>query len=311
MIESRETGNARADSAALMAAMLRLARPQQWVKNAVVLAGVVFAEATGHPIAMANAITAMVAFVLASVSIYVFNDLRDADADRHHPLKRNRPIASGTVSREAAGRFGFLTGGVAILMGTLVTPALGLIIGGYLLLMVCYTLWLKQVAILDVTTIAVGFVMRAVGGAVAVAVPISPWLLVCAFLLALFLGFGKRRAELIVLGGAASRHRLSLQGYTAPLLDQLVGITAISALVTYAVYTVVASNLPANDSMLLTVPPVAFAILRYLYLVYGRGLGGSPESLLFRDRWLLASVLLWGAIAMVIVRTGGEITLLP
>src|SRR5690606_759446 len=161
--------------------------------------------------------------------------------------------------------------------------------------------------ILDVIVIAIGFVLRAVGGAVAVAVPISPWLLTCAFLLALFLGFGKRRAELIGLGSGASLHRLSLQGYTAPLLDQLVGITAVSALVVYTIYTFRSCSVPTNDSMVYTVPLVAFAIFRYLYLVYGRGLGGSPESLLFRDRWLLAVVVLWGVVALVLVTSGGTI----
>ena len=310
MIGSRKSGTARAESSASISAMIRLARPQQWIKNAVVLAGVVFAEATDQPVAIIEAIAALVAFVLASAAIYVFNDLRDADVDRHHPLKQHRPIASGSVSHQTAAIFSVLLGVGAVALGTIVTPFLGLIILGYLLMMVGYTLWFKRVAILDVMTIAIGFVMRAVGGAVAVAVPISPWLLVCAFLLALFLGFGKRRAELIDLGGMASKHRISLQEYTAPLLDQLVGITAISALVTYAVYTVVSSNVPENDAMLFTVPFVAFAIFRYLYLVYGRGLGGSPESLLFRDRWLLASVVLWGVLALVIVRTGGDIDLL-
>ena len=311
MIESRKAGTSRAESVASVAALLKLARPQQWVKNTVVLAGVVFAEMADQPLAVVEALIALVAFILASASIYVFNDIRDADADRHHPLKRSRPIAAGTVSPQTAARYSILLGLGAAFLGTAVTPLLGLIIVGYLAMMVAYTLWLKRVAILDVTVIAVGFVLRAVGGAVAVAVPISPWLLVCAFLLALFLGFGKRRAELIGLGGTASRHRLSLQGYTEPLLDQLVGITAFSALVTYTIYTIVSSSVPKNDTMLFTVPLVAFAIFRYLYLVYGRSLGGSPESLLFRDRWLLASVVLWGALALVIMSGDWVTGLLP
>jgi len=307
MIQSREAGTSRVDPATSVAALVRLARPQQWVKNAVVLAGVVFAEMADQPWAVAEALLALVAFILASSSIYVFNDLQDVAADRLHPLKQHRPIAAGTVSRSAAARYSIILGAAALVLASLVTPTLGLIVAIYLAMMVAYTLWLKQVAILDVIVIAIGFVLRAVGGAVAVAVPISPWLLTCAFLLALFLGFGKRRAELIGLGSGASLHRLSLQGYTAPLLDQLVGITAVSALVVYTIYTFTSSSVPTNDSMVYTVPLVAFAIFRYLYLVYGRGLGGSPESLLFRDRWLLAVVVLWGVVALVLVTSGGTI----
>lgn len=305
MFDSRNVGTSRAESAASAAALLKLARPQQWVKNAVVLAGVVFAEMAGQPLAVLESLVALVAFILVSASIYVFNDMRDAAADRLHPLKCNRPIASGAVPAQTAIRFSIVLGLGATLLGTSITPLLGLIIVCYLTIMVSYTLWLKQVAILDVTIIAIGFVLRAVAGAVAVGVPISPWLLVCAFFLALFLGFGKRRAEFSDLGGTAWKHRVSLQGYTAPLLDLLVAVTAISALVTYATYTVVSSSVPENDSMLFTVPFVAFAIFRYLYLVYGRGQGGSPESLLFRDRWLLASVALWGTLALLIMGGGG------
>jgi 4-hydroxybenzoate polyprenyltransferase len=196
---------------------------------------------------------------------------------------------------------------VALLLGGVVRPMLGLTVAAYLLIMICYNLWFKRAPIVDVVVIAVGFVLRAIAGAVAIAVPISPWLLLCAFLLALFLGFGKRRAELIAHGDGARFQRASLEGYTAPLLDQLVRITAISALVTYATYTVVSSSVPRNDAMLFTVPLVALAIFRYLYLVYGRGKGESPESLLFRDAWLLGAVLLWGGLALVIVKTDGAI----
>lgn len=284
---------------------MRLLRPQQWTKNAVVLAGLVFAEITDQPHAVLEAFLALVAFVLASASVYIVNDLRDIDVDRQHPLKRLRPLAAGAIEPTAAIRVAVALAAAALVVATIVTPLLAAIIGTYLVLMGAYTIWLKRIAILDVMVIAVGFVLRAVGGAVAVAVPISPWLLICAFLLALFLGFGKRRAEMVGLGTDATRHRIALEGYTGPLLDQLVRIAAVAALVTYAIYTVVSTSVPDNGSMLLTVPFVAFAIFRYLYLIYGRGLGGSPESLLFRDRWLLGSVALWGVLALVVMRAGG------
>jgi 4-hydroxybenzoate polyprenyltransferase len=306
VIDSSNTVNAGRISMRTGAALLRLTRPQQWVKNAVVLAGLVFAEAASQPRAVAEALIALVAFVLASGAVYAFNDFRDVEADRLHPEKRSRPIAARDVSERAAIWFGIVLAVAATGIGALVHPLLGGIVIAYVVMMVAYTVWFKRIPILDVTVIAIGFVMRAVGGAVAVDVPISAWLLLCAFLLALFLGFGKRRAESISLGDGATRHRAALQGYTAPLLDQLVGITAVSALVTYAVYTVVSTSAPPNDSMLFTVPFVAFAIFRYLFLVYGRGLGGSPEGLLLRDRWLLGSVVLWAVVALVLVKTGGR-----
>lgn len=271
------------------------------------LAGLVFAEITDQPHAVLEAVLALIAFVLASAAIYIVNDLRDIEADRRHPLKRERPLAAGEIAASTALRVAIGLAIAALVLATVVTPALTGIIALYLALMVAYTVWLKQVAILDVMVIAIGFVLRAVGGAVAVSVPISPWLLVCAFLLALFLGFGKRRAELVGLGLGAARHRVALEGYTGPLLDQLVRISAIAALVTYATYTVVSSSVPENDSMLFTVPFVAFAIFRYLYLIYGRGLGGSPESLLFRDRWLLGAVTLWGVLALVLMQAGDNV----
>lgn len=279
-------------------------RPQQWIKNAVVLAGLVFAEVSDQPGSVIEAVTALLAFILASSAVYVFNDLQDAEADRHHPLKRSRPIAAGLISTSAATGFGVTLALIALVLALLVNLQLASVIGVYIAIMVCYTLWFKRVPIFDVSVIAVGFVLRAIGGAVAVDVPISPWLFVCTFLLALFLGFGKRRAELIGLGDGAVHHRPALEGYNQMVLDQLVGVTAVSALVTYAVYTVVSTSVPNSGSMILTVPIVAFAIFRYLYLIYGRGLGGSPESLLIRDRVLLMSVVAWGLLALVLMETG-------
>ncbi len=307
MIDHRQSSKRWSETTAMATAILRLTRPQQWVKNTVVLAGVVFAAAADQPREVLEAVVATIAFILASGAVYITNDLADAESDRAHPLKRTRPIASGDVPPSVAGCVAAVLVVTALALGAVVTPGLAGVIAVYLVLMAGYTLWLKQVAILDVTVIAIGFVLRAIGGAVAVGVPISPWLLLCAFLLALFLGFGKRRAELIALGDRAAMHRQSLHGYTPALLDQLVRIAAVSALVTYGLYTVVSSATPDNDAMLLTVPFVAFAILRYLYLVYGSGFGESPEILLFRDRWLLASVAMWGVVALVIVMLDGHL----
>ncbi len=305
MIGSRNTRTATSAAIAIGASLIRLTRPQQWVKNAVVLAGLVFAELTDQPRAIAEALLAVIAFVLASGAVYTVNDVRDVEADRLHPMKRARPLPLGTVATRTALIFATMLTVAALGVAMTISPAFAATIAIYLMMMGGYTFWFKRVPILDVTVIAFGFVLRAVGGAVAVEVPISPWLLLCAFLLALFLGFGKRRAELVSLGELAGRHRQSLHGYTAPLLDQLVAITAVSALVTYALYAVLSATVPDSNAMLLTVPFVAFAILRYLYLIYGQGLGGSPEGILFRDAWLLGAVVTWGLVAVIVLHGSG------
>lgn len=301
MIDDGTSGAAGISRMSVAESLFRLMRPAQWTKNVVVFAGVVFAEATDQPRSLMEAAVALIAFILASSAIYVFNDRMDADADRDHPLKRHRPIATGDISESIADRFAVLLGLASLVTAQTVGYEFVAIVGTYLVSMVAYTLWFKHVPILDVTAIALGFVLRAAGGAAAVAVPISGWLLTCAFLLSLFLGFSKRRSEYQALGDGASRVRVSLQGYTQPLLDQLVGISAMSALVTYAIYTIDSSSVPVSDAMVMTLPFVAFAIFRYLFLVYGRGLGQSPEVLLFRDKWLLGSVILWGGLAIVLM----------
>lgn len=284
--------------------LVRLARPHQWIKNAVVLAGLVFAQATDQPQSVAAALVAVVAFILASAATYVFNDLHDAAADRRHPTKRARPIASGRISSATAVWYGVSLLIASLLVSTAVSWVFTGTIATYLIVTGLYTLVLKQLPIVDVVVIALSFVLRAAGGAVAVSVPISPWLLLCAFLLSLFLGFGKRRAEFMLLKHAAAEHRPSLNGYTLVLLDQLVRISAVSALVAYAVYTVDVPAVPGSAIMVVTVPLVAFAIFRYLYLIYGRNLGGSPESLLYRDRWLLGSLIAWAAVVVLVTRFG-------
>ncbi|CAN5671057.1 decaprenyl-phosphate phosphoribosyltransferase [soil metagenome] len=284
--------------------LVRLARPHQWVKNAVVLAGLVFAQATDQPRSVAAALVAVVAFILASAATYVFNDLHDVAEDRHHPTKRARPLASGRISPTTAVWYGVSLLIASLIVATAVSWVFAGIVLAYLMVTGMYTLMLKRLPIVDVIVIALGFVLRAAGGAVAVSVPISPWLLLCAFLLSLFLGFGKRRAEFMLLKQAAGEHRPSLNGYTLALLDQLVRISAVSALVAYAVYTLDVPAVPGSAIMVVTVPLVAFAIFRYLYLIYGRNLGGSPESLLYRDRWLLGSLIAWAAVVVLVTRFG-------
>jgi 4-hydroxybenzoate polyprenyltransferase len=279
---------------------IRLVRPVQWSKNAVVLAGVVFARMVADPSPLLHALAALVAFCMISSAMYIFNDWLDIERDRHHPLKRFRPLASGAITPRQALPVGSALAIASLALAWSVTPALALVAAHYALLMVAYTLWLKRIVIIDVFVIAGGFLLRAIAGAVAVDVPISAWLMLCTVLLALFLGFCKRRNEMLTLQATATLHRDVLRGYTPAILDQFILLTASTTIMAYAMYTFTSTYVPENDTMMITVPIVAFAIFRYLYLVYVRKLGGAPESLLFRDPALLSSVALWGASVLVI-----------
>ncbi|MDQ3673873.1 MAG: UbiA prenyltransferase family protein, partial [Gemmatimonadota bacterium] len=220
--------------------------------------------------------------------------------DRRHPAKRFRPIASGRLTPRHAliAAFALLVFGLGI--AAVVRPLFLATASGYVALMVAYTFWFKRIVLVDVFVIAGGFVLRAVAGAVAVTVPISPWLLLCTMLLALFLGFCKRRHEITLLGHGATAHRETLAVYSPRLLDQFIATSAASTIVAYSIYTFDAPAVPPNNAMMLTIPFVAFAVYRYLVLVYRHRQGGNPEWLLLRDRPLLAAIAGW-AVASVLV----------
>ena len=227
--------------------------------------------------------------------MYLFNDVSDREADQQHPLKRLRPVASGQLSTRTALVAAGLLGVGAVEAAVLMAPALGLVAGTYLALLLMYSAALKNVVIIDVLTIAGGFVLRAVAGALAVAVPISYWLLVCTTLLALFLALSKRRHELTLLAEGAVGHRPILQEYTPYLLDQMVAVVTASTLIAYTVYATspeTAARL-GSDRLPLTIPFVLYGIFRYLYLVHRKQGGGSPSTMLVTDRPLLACVALW------------------
>ena len=271
-------------------------RPAQWVKNFVVFAGVIFARQYHDAEKLLLAAVAFVLFCFVSSSVYLVNDIIDRTRDQNHPTKRNRPIASGRVPVAV----GLLTAVVLALVGlgvsaALFHPAFPAAIGGYVVLNLAYSLILKHVVILDVMTIAGGFVLRAVGGALAVEVPISSWLLLCTTLLALFLGFGKRRHELTVLGDKADEHRGILTEYSPYFLDQMIGVVTASMVVAYAFYTLspeVQGKL-GTHKLFMTVPFVLYGVFRYLYLIHQRQVGGNPTRVLLTDRPLLITVLLW------------------
>lgn len=279
---------------------VRLLRPVQWTKNSVVFAALVFGRQS-DPADVVAAILSFVAFCAISSATYIYNDWSDVERDRVHPVKRMRPLAAGEVDASRALLLAGILTLVAIVVSLLVSPSLLGVIVAYGLLMLAYTWWLKQVMILDVFVIAAGFLLRAFAGGVAVNVPISTWLMLCTMLLALFLGFCKRRNELTTLDKEAALHRTSLRGYTVETLDQFIVISAASAVMAYAMYTFSAETVPDNGIMMITVPIVIFAMFRYLYLVYVRRLGGAPEILLFRDRLLLGAIIVWGLTAFSIV----------
>lgn len=281
--------------------MLAGMRPRQWTKNVVVFAALVFARRVFEPVPFAQAVGAFVAFCMLSGAVYLVNDILDVEQDRRHPRKRFRPIACGELPlRTAWLQTGTLTT-VALIGATAIRPLLGGVLALYLLVQIAYSTVLKHQVILDVFTIAAGFVLRAAAGAVAIGVPISPWLYVCTALLALFQALVKRRAEIMLLTEEAGAHRRILEDYSAALLEEMIAVVTSSTVMAYSLYTFSAENLPKNHAMMLTIPFVLYGIFRYLYLVYRRNEGGSPEQVLLSDWPLLSCIVLWGLTALVIL----------
>jgi 4-hydroxybenzoate polyprenyltransferase len=277
-------------------------RPEQWTKNLVVFAGVLFSGRLREIDAVMAAIGAFGVFCALSSAIYAFNDVADRDADKQHPLKCMRPIACGELAPSTAIVTGILLATAALAAAFAIAPALAIVAAAYLLLLSLYSTALKHVVIVDVLMIAGGFVLRAVAGAVAVGVPISDWLLVCTTLLALFLVLSKRRHELTLLGDGAIGHRRSLEDYSPYLLDQMIAVVTASTLVAYALYTTSADTAArlGTRRLGLTIPFVLYGIFRYLYLVHQKRGGGSPANLLVTDRPLLICVALW-AVSVVLI----------
>jgi 4-hydroxybenzoate polyprenyltransferase len=276
-------------------------RPRQWTKNVFVFAALVFDKQLLIPDSFLRTLAGFILFCLVSSSVYIFNDIADIDADREHPQKRHRPIASGKLPLGAAWAAGTLLLAISLACGFLLSVPFALVIATYFLLNLAYSKWLKHVLILDVLILAAGFVLRVDAGVRLIHVErFSPWLYVVMTLLALYLGFGKRRAELALLADDAKNHRRVLQGYTIPLLDQYIMIVSGMTVVGYALYTFSAPNVPANHSMMLTIPFVVYAIFRYLYLIEVEHSGGAPEEILLSDRPFQISMLLW-AIAVLAV----------
>jgi 4-hydroxybenzoate polyprenyltransferase len=260
-----------------------------------VFAGLIFGGRLLDPTALLTSVVTFAAFCALSGSVYLFNEVVDREGDRRHPLKRTRPIASGALAPAVAIAAGVALTAAAIVATVAIRPALGAVSAAYVILLGVYSVALKHVVILDVLTIAAGFVLRAVAGAVAVTVPIGQWLLVCTTLLALFLALSKRRHELVLLGDGATGHRRILDEYSPYLLDQMIAVVTASTVIAYTVYATspdTAANL-GTTRLGLTIPFVLYGVFRYLYLVHQKRGGGSPATLLLTDRPLLACVALW------------------
>jgi 4-hydroxybenzoate polyprenyltransferase len=286
----------------LVPALLASLRPRQWVKNLFVFAGVIFSQQLLTP-RVWPALAAFAIFCGLSGAVYLFNDVADADKDRLHEAKRLRPVASGALPPATAVGFGvlLLAGCLAAAFG--LSTAFGLVALAYGALLTAYSVWLKHLVILDVLTVAAGFVLRAVAGAVAVDVEISGWLLICTILIALFLALGKRRHEYRSLTGDAAAHRPILAEYSEGFLDQMISVVTASTVITYALYTMSPETVAKFNTRLLplTLPFVLYGIFRYLYLLYRRDLGGNPSDLLVADRGLLLDALLWMLATLAII----------
>ena len=281
--------------------MIKEMRPRQWVKNVVLFAAIVFDRQfnPAHIPQILRTFAGFVIFCLLSGVIYIINDITDIEADRKHPQKCKRPIASGKLSVKFALYFAIISIAILVPLSFILSPAFCWVSLGYLALNLAYSKWLKHIPLLDVLTIAFGFVLRVVAGVTLIKVArFSPWLYVVITLGSLYLGFGKRRTELALLTSDANSHRRVLDGYTIPLLDQYISIVSATTILAYSLYTFSAPNLPNNHVMMLTIPFVLYGIFRYLYLIQVKHSGGAPEEVFLSDRPLQIVVVLWGLVVL-------------
>ena len=276
-------------------------RLRQWSKNIFIFAALVFDKQLLDVQSTLRTLAGFFLFCLISSSVYIFNDLADAEADRQHPDKKDRPIASGALPVNIAVLAGSSLALISLGLSYLLSLQFLIVLVVYFLLNLAYSKWLKHVPILDVLILAAGFVLRVHAGVTLIAVErFSPWLYVVMTLLSLFLGFGKRRAELALLTENAGAHREVLKGYSIPLLDQYIMIVSGTTIVAYSLYTFSAPNVPANHSMMLTIPFVVYTIFRYLYLIHMEHAGGAPEDILLSDRPFQIAMLLWALTVLVV-----------
>jgi 4-hydroxybenzoate polyprenyltransferase len=292
-------------------AIIQLIRPAHWSKNLVLFAAVLFSPAKvvlANPQVLLAALQGFLAFCLVSGSVYALNDVLDLSADRHHPQKKNRPLPSGRISVAAAVLIAVAFAAAGLAWAFLISTRFGVIVAAYLVTNLVYSAGLKRMVILDVLLLSAGFVYRAIGGVAIVEkflpdIYLSYWLILCAFLLSLFLALAKRRREIALLGDAAAAHRASLADYSLQMIDQVIAALTAATLVSYSLYTISDDTLAhyGTRDLFWTIPFVVYGLFRYLYLIYNRSEGGDPAGLLLRDRPTLVNVMLWVLVTAVIV----------
>jgi 4-hydroxybenzoate polyprenyltransferase len=289
----------------MLISILKTMRPKQWTKNVFVFAGLVF---DGQLLQVGPFIQTLIGFILlcfASSTVYIINDIADIEQDKQHPKKRQRPLASGRLSIRVAGIATTVLGVATLALSFFLNRWFGALVLTYILINLLYSFRLKHVPIIDVFIVASGFVLRVGAGVMLITVErFSPWLYVCTTLLALFLGFGKRRAELSLLADKANTHRKVLDGYTISFLDQLIIIVSATTIMAYSLYTFTAENLLGNQLMMLTIPFVVYGIFRYLYLIHVEDVGGAPDEVLLTDIPFFTTIIGWGLLVMLILYIG-------
>lgn len=280
--------------------LIRLLRPKQWVKSLFVFVGLLFGHAWGDASVVWRVLAAAGGFALVSSCVYIMNDFVDRDADRQHPVKRNRPLACGSVSVGAAMLLALVAGALGGALGYYASPFVALLLVIYALMNVAYTYGLKRVVILDVFIIATGFMLRLLAGTSGVGIPPSQWLLLCGLMLTLFLGFVKRRAELRHVDASQTGQRSVLRDYSAAMLDPIITITAACIVMSYSLYTLSGDTIAKHGTsyLMLTVPFVIYGVFRYLFLLYHHAQGEDPANEALRDPHLVATLLAWLAMTV-------------
>ena len=285
----------------MLKALIKAMRLRQWTKNGFVFFALIFDKQLFRPEPFWRTVEGFFLFCLISSAVYLFNDIADVEADRNHPVKKSRPIASGELPIPVALIAALVLTMIAIPLGFLLSPTFALILSLYLVTNLLYSRWLKHVSILDVLIVSSGFVLRVAAGVALITVErFSPWLYMITVLFSLYIGLGKRRAEMNLLAEGASAHRKVLEGYTIPLLDQYITIVSGMTIVAYSLYTFSAPNLPENHTMMLTIPFVVYGIFRYLQLIQVGHAAGAPDEVALKDRPLQIAVLLWGMVVIAI-----------
>lgn len=279
----------------MISALVKTMRIRQWTKNGFIFFGLIFDKQLFMLGPLLRTVAGFFLFCLMSSAVYLFNDIADVEADRNHPEKKYRPIASGKLPVNVALATGLVLASISLSLGYLLSPVFALIMTVYLAINILYSRWLKHVSILDVLIISSGFVLRVAAGVALITVErFSPWLYMITVLFSLYIGLGKRRAEMNLLAQSASAHRRVFEGYTIPLLDQYITIVSGMTIVAYSLYTFSAPNLPENHAMMLTIPFVVYGIFRYMQLIQVGDAAGSPDEVALKDRPLQLTVLLWG-----------------